>query len=54
MRLRDVGNIKELINFPVFFVPLAIRFHGKDKQEFDNQIIGYVRKNKRNSNLHSK
>ncbi|MEA3446816.1 MAG: tetraacyldisaccharide 4'-kinase [Bacteroidota bacterium] len=54
VRLRDVENANELKNLPVFFVPLAIRFHGKDKQEFDNQIITYVRKNKRNSNLHSK
>ncbi|MCF8374023.1 MAG: tetraacyldisaccharide 4'-kinase [Bacteroidales bacterium] len=54
MRLRDVANANELMNLPVFFVPLEIRFHGKDKQDFDNQIIGYVRKNKRNSNLHTR
>lgn len=53
MRLHDVPTASELMNLPVFFVPLKIRFHGKDKQEFDKQIIGYVRKNKRDSNLHT-
>ncbi len=54
VRLQDVKSIEELRKLPVFFVPLTIRFLGKDKQEFDNQIINYVTKNKRNSNLHTK
>ena len=52
MRLKDVSNASKMMKLPIFFVPLAIRFHGKDKENFDNQIVGYVRKNKRNSNLH--
>ena len=54
MRILDIKSIEELRKLPVFFVPLTIRFLGKDKQEFDNQIINYVTKNKRNSNLHTK
>ncbi len=52
MRLLDVENISELMNLPIFFVPLKIEFSEKDKKEFDNHIIEYVRKNKRNSNIY--
>ena len=52
MRLLDVENISELMNLPIFFVPLKIEFSEKEKKEFDNHIIEYVRKNKRNSNIY--
>lgn len=34
---------------PIYYVPIQIELHNKYKQDFDNQIINYVRKNKKNS-----
>jgi len=52
MRLLDVQNVSELMNLPIYFVPLKIEFLDNEKIEFDNQIIEYVRKNKRNSSIY--
>ena len=54
MRLLDVQNVSELMNLPIFFVPLKIKFLDNEKKEFDNQIIEYVRKNKRNSSIYKR
>ena len=34
---------------PIYYVPIEIELHTKYKQDFDNQILNYVRKNKTNS-----
>ncbi|MBN2681699.1 MAG: tetraacyldisaccharide 4'-kinase [Bacteroidales bacterium] len=53
MRLQDL-KFKEIIeNLPVFFIPLEIDFILKDKEQFNKQILNYVRTNKRNSKLHT-
>ena len=36
-------------NIPIFYVPIEIEFHNKYKQDIDNQILSYVKKNKPNS-----
>lgn len=41
-RLLD-PSLKELIQMlPIYYVPIAVDFHQKYKEEFDNQIIEYV------------
>lgn len=46
LSLPKINNqIKEL---PIYYIPIEIDFHGEDKQEFDNKILNYVTKNRRN------
>ncbi len=46
VRLKSAG-IKELLgDKPIYYIPVQVQFHGKDKEEFDEQIIEYVTRNK--------
>jgi tetraacyldisaccharide 4'-kinase len=51
MRLRtaELGNY--LKNLPLFYIPIEVEFHGKDRVEFDKAILDYVTKNKRNGRV---
>jgi tetraacyldisaccharide 4'-kinase len=49
VRLREFSNIAENIRSATFYIPIGIKFLNDDKEEFDNLIIDYVRKNKRNN-----
>ena len=51
VRLREFTNIAELIRSSAFYIPVGIKFLNDDKDEFDNLIIDYVRKNKRNNRI---
>jgi tetraacyldisaccharide 4'-kinase len=51
VRLREFTNIAELVRSSVYYIPLGIKFLNDDKDEFDNLIIEYVRKNKRNNRI---
>jgi tetraacyldisaccharide 4'-kinase len=51
VRLREFTNIAELIRTSAFYVPIGIKFLNNDKDEFDNLILDYVRKNKRNNRI---
>jgi tetraacyldisaccharide 4'-kinase len=51
VRLREFTNIAELIRTSVYYIPLEIKFLNDDKDEFDNLIIDYVRKNRRNNRI---
>jgi tetraacyldisaccharide 4'-kinase len=51
VRLREFTNIAELIRSSAYYIPLGIKFLNDDKDEFDNLIIDYVRKNKRNNRI---
>lgn len=53
MRLQDLEFSNIISSLPVFFIPLEIDFILKDKEQFNKQIINYVRTNKRNSKLHT-
>ncbi len=46
MRLINSPYISELNNLPVFYLPMEVKLHKDDREEFNNQIINYVRKNK--------
>jgi tetraacyldisaccharide 4'-kinase len=49
IRLREFINIAEPIRSLFFYLPVGIYFLNEDKDEFDNLIIDYVRKNHRNN-----
>lgn len=51
VRLKEFTNIAELIKKSMFYVPVEIWFLNDDRDEFDNLITEYVRKNKRNNRL---
>jgi tetraacyldisaccharide 4'-kinase len=51
VRLREFTNIAEPVRSAFFYIPVGIYFLNNDKDEFDNLIIDYVRKNKRNNRL---
>ena len=48
-RLREFTNIAESIKPAFWYIPVGIDFLNEEKKEFDNLIIDYVRKNKRNN-----
>ncbi|MDD3876086.1 MAG: tetraacyldisaccharide 4'-kinase [Bacteroidales bacterium] len=51
-RLDKAEFQKQFIGIPIFYMPIKINIHKKYNQEFDQQIINYVRTNQRNSKLH--
>jgi len=51
VRLREFTNIAEQIRSSAYYIPVGINFLNDDKVEFDNLIIDYVRKNKRNDRI---
>jgi tetraacyldisaccharide 4'-kinase len=51
VRLREFTNITEPIRSAFFYIPIGIHFLNNDKDEFDNLIIDYVRKNHRNNRV---
>jgi tetraacyldisaccharide 4'-kinase len=51
VRLREFTNIAEIIRASAYYVPVEIKFLNNDKDEFDNLIFEYVRKNKRNNRV---
>ncbi|MCX6322025.1 MAG: tetraacyldisaccharide 4'-kinase [Bacteroidia bacterium] len=51
VRLREFTNIAEPIRSAFFYIPIGIHFLNNDKDEFDNLIVDYVRKNKPNDRV---
>ena len=51
VRLREFINIAEPIRSAFFYIPVGIHVLNEDKDEFDNLIIDYVRKNHRNNRV---
>jgi tetraacyldisaccharide 4'-kinase len=51
MRLRGFTDLEETVKSAMFYIPVGIIFLNYDKDEFDNLIVDYVRKNKRNIRL---
>ncbi|MFK5855878.1 MAG: tetraacyldisaccharide 4'-kinase [Bacteroidota bacterium] len=52
MRLIKSEYICELEELPLFYIPIEVKLHGVDKQNFSNQIEKYVTENRRSSKLH--
>jgi tetraacyldisaccharide 4'-kinase len=51
VRLREFANIADSIRTAFHYIPVGIHFLNDDQEEFDNLIIDYVRKNKRNNRI---
>jgi tetraacyldisaccharide 4'-kinase len=51
VRLREFTNIAEQLKSAMYYVPVGIHFLNDDREEFDNLIVEYVRKNKRNNRV---
>jgi tetraacyldisaccharide 4'-kinase len=51
VRLREFTNIAEPVRSSFFYIPVGIDFLNDDREEFDNLIVDYVRKNKRNNRI---
>lgn len=54
MRLRSPEIAEALKDLPVFYIPIEVDFHDKDKEQFNEQIIHYVRANQKYSSVYSK
>lgn len=48
MRLKNPEFSNFFKNLPLFYLPIEINFHEKDKQKFDKLILDYVGQNQRN------
>lgn len=48
VRLGEFTNMEEPVKSALFYVPVGITFLNDDKEEFDNLVVDYVRKNKKN------
>jgi tetraacyldisaccharide 4'-kinase len=51
VRLREFTNIAESLKTSFYFIPVGVKFLNDDKEGFENQIIDYVRKNKRDNKI---
>jgi tetraacyldisaccharide 4'-kinase len=51
VRLCEFASISEPVRSAFFYIPIEIYFLNEDKDEFDNLIINYVRKNHRNNRV---
>lgn len=49
VRLRELAGIPDHIRDAIYYIPVRISFPAGEKTEFDNIIIDYVRKNKRDN-----
>lgn len=47
MRLKSAETSNFAKNLPVFYLPIEVNLHGNDKESFDNLILDYVEKNKK-------
>lgn len=54
MRLKGPEYAEALKDLPVFYIPIEIDFHDKDKEQFNEQITHYVRANQKYSSVYSK
>jgi tetraacyldisaccharide 4'-kinase len=54
MRFQYLTGIVEEIRNYLYYIPISVDFLFNDTENFDNQIIGYVKKNKRDSILFKK
>ena len=51
VRIKEFANIAEPYKSLFYYIPVGIHFLNEDGNEFDNLIIQYVRKNKRNNRV---
>jgi tetraacyldisaccharide 4'-kinase len=54
VRLREFTNIAIELKSAFYYIPIEVDFLNNDREEFDNMILDYVRKNKRNNRISQK
>ena len=54
MRLQKFPDIDPSVKAKMYYIPIVIDFLYEDTENFNNQILNYVRHNKRDSILHKK
>lgn len=54
IRFKNSNYRDLLINLPIFYISIEIEFLQEDGITFNNQIINYVKKNKRSDKVHSR
>lgn len=54
MRLQELETLSHDLRTKLFYIPIEVEFMNNQKETFDKQIIDYVKKNSRNSNLHQR
>ncbi|MFL5765457.1 MAG: tetraacyldisaccharide 4'-kinase [Bacteroidia bacterium] len=54
MRLKSPEFGDFIKSIPIFYIPIEIDFHNKDKEAFNEQILHYVRANQKYGSAHSK
>jgi len=54
MRLRDEESIPEFIRSQMYYIPLKIKFLDHEGKSFDKTIVGYVKDNRSNRELHKR
>jgi tetraacyldisaccharide 4'-kinase len=54
MRLKSPEFTDILKNTPIFYIPIEVDFHDKDKGEFNEQVLHYVRANQKHSSAYLK
>jgi len=47
MRLKDSPAFAEISDLPICYVPIEVEFHKDGKNEFDKQVLDYVKKHKK-------
>ncbi len=54
VKLREFRNVFDSVGEKIFYLTISVEFLNKDDKNFNNQILDYVRSNKRNSVLYKK
>ena len=54
MRFQDIPGMDNALKKVIYYIPIGIEFLDDEGERFNNQIIDYVRKNKRDSILYKK
>jgi tetraacyldisaccharide 4'-kinase len=54
MRLKSPEYMEFVKGLPLFYIPIEIDFHNKDRDAFNEQILHYVRANQKYGSIHSK
>ncbi len=54
MRIKDFEDLSPVIKNNIYYIPIEIEFMYKDHDTFNNQILSYVRTNKKYSGFYSK
>lgn len=49
MRLINSPHLRELEEIPIYYKPVEVKIHKADRESFNQQILDYVKKNRRNA-----